>query len=490
MNTPFNTRVKAILFLAIALIVIGFGLFFFFKTPRGSHEHKIPDIFKMGQLDGKENIVPVVVIGSGPAGLSSALYGARSGFYTVVFEGPKPGGQLMGTSFVENWPGLPKKMGSELIKSLKEQALEFGAEFMADTIKTIDIANWPYTLTTDNGITLHALSIIVASGASAKMLGIPGEQEYFGWDKGVSTCAICDAPFYKEKSVFVVGGGDSAAEEAMQLAPYAKSITLLVRKEAMRASAVMQERLKAYDNIHIQYKSIPTEIKGDGKHMKEVVMTVDGQPKTVASDGLFLAIGHDPNSTVVKGIVAMDADGFILLKEGRQDTSVPAIFAAGDVADRRYRQAGVSSGDGIKAALDAVDFLRRIGFNDVVAKKVEERYLSVEGGPGRLALQELKTVADVEKEVKGDLPVLLDFYTDVCSTCMQMLPTLEMLAAEFAPRMKFFKVNVMKLPEVGKKYSVQGVPTFIILRKGELAARASKSMPMKEMKAFIEKALG
>ena len=471
---------------ACAVLALSVGAFFFLKK---SSSHTAP-AFKIEQILDKENLVPVAVLGSGPAGLSAALYGERSGFYTVVFEGPKPGGQLMGTSFVENWPGLPKKMGSDLIKSLKEQAQEFGAEFVSDTVKTVDISSWPYTLTTENGTTVHALSIIVASGASAKMLGIPGEKEYFGWDKGVSTCAICDAPFYKDKEVLVIGGGDSAAEEAMQLAPYAKKITVLVRRDIMRASAIMQERLRAYDNISIQLNTIPTEVKGDGKHMKELVATVDGQTKSIPADGIFLAVGHVPSSDVVKGLVKMDADGFVILKEGRQETSVPGIFAAGDVADRRYRQAGVSSGDGIKAALDAVDFLRMVGYNDAIAAKVEGKLLSVEGGPGRTALQELKALGDIEKELKGDVPVMLDFYTDVCATCMQLLPTLEMIATEFKDRMKVYKVNLMKVPDAGGKFGVKGVPTLLIFKKGEQVARASETMPLKTLKAFVEKAIG
>lgn len=471
---------------ACVALVLSIGTYFYMKhvTPRGTPAFKIEHIFD------KENLVPVAIIGSGPAGLSAALYGARSGFYSVVFEGPKPGGQLMGTSFVENWPGLPKKMGSELIRSLREQAQEFGAEFVTDTIKKVDISSWPYTLTTESGTEIHALSVIIASGASAKMLGIPGEQEYFGWDKGVSTCAICDAPFYKEKEVLVIGGGDSAAEEAMQLAPYAQKVTVIVRRDVMRASAVMQERLRAYENIAIQFKTIPIEIKGDGKHAKELVAKIDGKQTSIPLDGVFLAVGHEPNSSVVKGLVRMDADGFILLQEGRQETSVPGIFAAGDVADKRYRQAGVSSGDGIKAALDAVDFLRMVGYNDAVAVKVESKLLSVEGGPGRTPLQEFKVIADIEKELQGDLPVMLDFYTDVCATCIQLLPTLEMIATEFKDRMKVYKVNLMKVPGAGSKFAVTGVPTLLIFKKGEQVARASESMPLKTLKAFVEKAIG
>lgn len=487
MNSAITMRTKAILFLGIAVGVIWYGARLLKKSEQG-HTY---DAFKLELLQGKENLVPVLVLGSGPAGLSAALYGARSGFHTVLFDGPKPGGQLMGTSYVENWPGLPKKLGPDLIKSLKEQAIEFGALTASQTVKSVNLETWPYAVTTETGVTLHALTIVLATGASAKLLGVPGEQEYMGWDKGVCTCAICDAPFYKGKSVVVVGGGDSAAEEAMQLAPYAGKITVLVRKDAMRASAVMQERLKTYPNISVQYNSFITAIKGDGKHLKDLELSVNGEKTVMQTDGVFLAIGHDPNSAVVKGAVAMDAEGFITVRGRSQATSVPGVYAAGDVADRKYRQAGIASGDGIKAALDAVEFLRMIGFNDAVAGTMEDKFFDTEGGPGRIALPALESMADFEKAVsETKVPLLLDFYTNMCPTCMQMLPTLELLASELAGSMKFFKVDLDKMPELGEKYKVEGVPTFIVLKDGEFAARSQKAVPLAEMRTFLQSALG
>lgn len=487
MNTEISMRTKAILFLAVAVGVIGYGSWLLLHK----RDHVRYDDFKVDLLVNKENIVPVLVLGSGPAGLSAALYGARSGFHTVLFDGPKPGGQLMGTSYVENWPGLPKKLGPDLIKSLKEQATEFGALMVPQVIKSIDLTQWPYVAVTETGVKIHALTVVIATGASSRLLGVPGEQEYLSWDKGISTCAICDAPFYKGKEVFVVGGGDSAAEEAMQLAPYAKKITLLVRKGSMRASAVMQERLKTYSNIVVQYNSAITAVKGDEKHLKDVEMQVNGEKKTVTTDGIFLAVGHDPNSEVVKGAVAMDPEDFIIVKGRSQATSVPGVYAAGDVADRKYRQAGIASGDGIKAALDAVEFLRMIGFNDAVADKLESKLFDTEGGPGRVALEALLTMADYDKVMtQAKVPVFLDFYTEMCPTCMQMLPTLEMLSAELSGKMKFYKVDLMKMPELGKKYQVEGVPTFIVLKDGAIAARAQKTMSLEDMRAFLAKVVG
>lgn len=488
MNRDMRVSIKTVLFLGIAAAIAWVGIRFLIKKPH--HDRVNYGHYKLDAIYNKENIIPVIVVGSGPAGLSAALYGARSGFHTVVFEGAKPGGQLMGTSFVENWPGLPKKMGPDLIASLKGQAQEFGAVIVNETIKSIDTKQWPYVLTTENGKTLHALTVILATGATARQLDVPGKDEYFGWDKGISTCAICDAPFYKGKEVFVIGGGDSAAEEAMQLAPYASKITVLVRAKTMRASAVMQDRLKTYPNITVQYNSFITAYKGDGKRMTEVELMVDGKPSKAKLDGVFLAVGHDPNSELVKGVVSLDSAGFVLLKGRSQATSVPAIYAAGDVADHKYRQAGIASGDGIKAGLDAVEFLRMIGFNDAVAAKVEDNLFDAEGGPGRQALSPLKKMADFEKvAAESDLPILLDFYTESCPTCMQLLPTLEILAGEFADQMKFFKVDLMEVPEFQAKYKIVGVPTVLILKKGEDIGRIQKPMPLKDMRSFLEKTL-
>lgn len=448
--------------------------------------------FKIDEAITKQNIIPVLVLGSGPAGLSSALYGSRSGFYTVLFEGPKPGGQLMGTSYVENWPGLPKKLGPDLIKSLREQAQEFGAVVVQQAITSIDVTQWPYVVTTEHGVKLHALTIILATGAAAKLLDkdVKNADLYMGADKGISTCAICDGPFYKNKDVFVIGGGDSAAEEAMQLAPYARSITLLVRTDKMRASAVMQERLKTYKNITVQYNSKIVAIKGDEHHMKEVDIDVKGAIKTVPADGIFLAIGHYPNSDLVKGIVTMDKAGFIEVEGRSQKTNVAGIYAAGDVSDHKYRQAGIASGDGIKAALDAVEFLRMIGFNDAAALKAEPNFFIAEGGMGRMPLKPLANKTELLKVIKeSKLPIVLDVYTSPCPTCEQMVPILESLASEFTDRLSFYKIDFKKIEDLEEKYSVAMVPTFLVLKDGVIIARGSKVMSLKDMRAMLETAL-
>lgn len=477
-------RLRAILYLIVFGIVLFYGYKFIFEVECPSDRPR----YDIQSALEKENIVPVAIIGSGPAGLSAALYGARGGFHTVIFEGPNPGGQLMGTSWVENWPGMPKKMGPELIRSSREQAQEFGAVVVSETIMSANLKSWPFVLKTESGKTIHALSIVIATGATPRRLGVPGEEEY--WGKGVTTCAICDAPFYKDSEVFVVGGGDSAAEEAMQLAPYARKITMLVRGDSMRASASMQERLKAYDHISVRYQTKIISIKGNGKHVTHADVTVAGDNRTVPVDGIFLAIGHTPNSSVLRDQVAMDKDGYVVLKGHTQKTSVPGVFAAGDVEDRVYRQAGIAAGEGIKAALDSADFLRDMGYSDAVAEKLVPNFFDGEGGVGRVALPELVSLGAFERELStSEVPLFLDFYTEFCPTCMQMLPSIELLSGSLKDEMKFFKVDAMKAQQLAEKFEVETVPTFIIVKDGELVARAQSTMSPQELRAFVDQAL-
>ena len=214
-----------------------------------SHWFSEKSRYDLTKLEGKENVYPMVIIGSGPAGLSAGLYGARAKKKTLVIEGNKPGGLLTETSYVENWPGFKAILGKDLMKELKEQAAHFGASFLEDTVEKVNFSQWPFEINTEDGKTIYAMTVIIATGASPSPLNVPGEKEF--WGKGVTTCAICDAPFYDDKSVVVVGGGDSAVAEAIQLAAYASKITILVRKDKMRAAATNQDLLA--DSLRFQY---------------------------------------------------------------------------------------------------------------------------------------------------------------------------------------------------------------------------------------------
>ncbi len=332
-------------------------------------------------LNNQENIVPIVVIGSGPAGLMAAVYGARAGFKTLVIEGEKPGGLLTETTEVENWPGVLSGQGPDLIRGTREQAEHFGVEFLEGSVIKIEADSWPFRIHIEDGPVLNALSIVIASGASPRKLGVPGEEDH--WGAGVSSCAVCDAPFYKGESVIVIGGGDSAAEEAMQLARHASQVKIIVRKDHMRASAHMQKLLKGYPNISILYNHEIKEIQGDSTGVTQVRAynnQVD-ETFTMPIDGVFLAIGHIPNSGFIKDIVVCDAAGYIQMEGRTQYTSRRGIFAAGDVQDHRYRQAGTAAGHGIAAGLDAEGFLRDIGFSMRLAQQLPIRLFEVDMDP-------------------------------------------------------------------------------------------------------------
>ncbi|MBA3751185.1 thioredoxin-disulfide reductase [Candidatus Dependentiae bacterium] len=341
--------------------------------------HHTPLVFDRKKVSQVKNLIPIVVIGSGPAGLSAALYGARAAVRTIVFEGRNPGGQLTETSYVENLPGAPKLLGSELIERMRKQAESFGAVCVSDTIVEVDFSQWPFLLRTESGEEIHALTVIIATGAKPRFLSdsldTPGEKTYWG-QGGVSTCAVCDAPFYKDQKVVVVGGGDSAVEEATYLTSYADSVTMLVRGPALRAAPAMQDRLKGSQKITMLYNTTVEEIVGNGTSVTgvKIVNTRENTHTALSTDGVFLAIGHHPNSDIFKRWIATDKEGYIVAGPHDQQTSIPGIFTAGDVSDKVYKQAGVASGNGIKAALDAYAFLQAQGYSEAFVEEIESNY--------------------------------------------------------------------------------------------------------------------
>ncbi len=436
-------------------------------------------------------VVPIVVIGSGPAGLSAALYAARSAVYTVVFQGKKPGGQLTETTYVENWPGTPKLLGSQLIDQNRKQAEKFGALIVNDTVTAINFNVWPFVVRTEDGARIHALSVIMATGADPRKLNdtgkVPGEKEYWGY--GVTTCAVCDAPFYKGKKVVVVGGGDSAVEEATLLTSYASSVTILVRGSAMRAAPAMQARLKDSDKIKILYNTEITEIMGTGKTVTGVRLlnSKDKQTTELAVDGVFLAIGHKPNSQLVKGVVKMDGEGYIILPTRSQLTTVPGIFAAGDVADHVYRQAGVAAGDGIKAALDALAFLQSHGYSTSTAKELEKNYWYPEAVAASEPLPKIVTNKDFDAAAKEHQFIVLEAGAKHCSSCTALLPIMQSVAAQLSGKAYFAYMSMDDDPkELVKRFEIKGIPVILVFKKDKLIARYDQQVFTKrELNAVI-----
>ena len=304
-----------------------------------------------------------IIIGSGPAGYTAAIYAARADLNPVMYTGLEPGGQLTTTTEVDNFPGYPKGVdGPTMMSELKEQAERFGTKVEIDFISKVDFSKDKggiHKLYTQNGEEIKSKTVIISTGASAKYLGLPSEQRLIGG--GVSACAVCDGFFYKNQDVAIVGGGDTAIEEATYLAKICNNVTMLVRKDHFRASKAMQNRLSNYDNIKVLFNHEVMEVMGenvvDGLKIKSNLTNDVSELKIT---GLFIAIGHSPNTDIFKGIVDMDDSGYILTDKTSTKTNIPGVFAAGDVQDKDYRQAVTAAGTGCMAALDAERYLQEI----------------------------------------------------------------------------------------------------------------------------------
>ena len=302
--------------------------------------------------------VKVLIIGSGPAGYTAAIYAARAGLTPVLYTGGQPGGQLTTTNDVENFPGYPEGInGPQMMMDLQKQAERFGTKVHYGLVTSVDFSSYPLKVVVDEKDTIVAETIIIATGATAKYLGIPSEETYA--NRGVSACAVCDGYFYRGKEVAVVGAGDSAAEEATYLSKLCTKVHLIVRRDEMRASKIMQQRVLSSANIEIHWNTETDEILGDDNGVNGVRLSNSktGEKKDIAVQGFFLAIGHKPNTDIFKGQLDMDESGYLKVHPGSTRTNVDGVFAVGDVADRVYRQAITAAGSGCMGALDAEKFL-------------------------------------------------------------------------------------------------------------------------------------
>lgn len=307
--------------------------------------------------------VKTLIIGSGPAGYTAAIYAGRADLNPVLYSGIQPGGQLTTTTIVENFPGYPNGVdGNQMMMDLKEQASRFGADIRDGSISKVDFSKRPYHIVDERGNEILADTVIIATGASAKYLGLADEEKYRG--QGVSACATCDGFFYRKRTVAVVGGGDTACEEAMYLAGLAKKVYMIVRKPYLRAAEIMQQRVKEKENIEILFETNTLGLFGEngveGAHLVKRKGESDEEEFDIAIDGFFLAIGHKPNTELFKDYIDFDEQGFIKVIPGTASTNVPGVFAAGDVADPVYRQGIVAAGSGAKAAIEADRYLQQL----------------------------------------------------------------------------------------------------------------------------------
>lgn len=434
-----------------------------------------PLTFNLSSVVGKSNLLPVAIVGSGPAGLSAAVYTARAKIKTVVFAGHERGGQLAHIKHIENWPGKEKMTGSHIMKDLEEQAERFGTHIINQAVQKADLSRWPFKLWSDDGTEFHALSMIIATGSAPQKLPIPGISEY--WAKGISTCAICDAPFNKDQDVLVVGGGEAGAELARQLSAYAKKVTLITQEPFLTVCATVQDHLAACKNIEILYST--TLVRVDGDTQTATSATIKSIPSGVQTKlpikAIYLGVGYQPNSALFKPAVKTDKEGYIIVNGRSQKTSIEGVCAAGSVEEKGYSKAGIAAGNGMKAALDIWHFLESKGINTPELAKLEPAFYK-NPHEHTSSLKPIKTIQEFNTLIeKSKTPVIVDFFATYCPSCVYVLSLLEKLAASKqtaknaakAAPLYFYSVDVDQAPAIAQKLGISTIPAVVVFDKGK-----------------------
>ncbi|MBE9013618.1 thioredoxin-disulfide reductase [Pseudanabaenaceae cyanobacterium LEGE 13415] len=428
----------------------------------------------------------VVIIGSGPAGYTAAIYAGRANLKPLVFEGFQagglPGGQLMTTTEVENFPGFPQGItGPQLMTQMKAQAERWGAELVTEDVLEVDFSQRPFTIRGETR-EVKAHSVVIATGATAKRLGLPNEHEF--WSRGISACAICDGatPIFRGVPLVVIGGGDTAAEEAIYLTKYGDHVHLLVRGDAMRASKAMQDRVLSNPRITVHWNSEAIDVVGDEKHMTGVrIRNRKTEEETVVeAKGLFYAIGHTPNTSLFKGQIELDEVGYIKTQHGSVETSLEGVFAAGDVQDHEFRQAITAAGTGCMAAMLAERWLSVNGLVQEFARieadvpneentahaasetEVVEFSLEHTRHRGGLALRKLYH--------QSDRPIVVKYASPSCGPCHTLKPILSKVVDEFDGQIHFVEIDIEEDPDIAEAAGVMGTPTVHIFKNKDKVA--------------------
>jgi thioredoxin reductase (NADPH) len=429
----------------------------------------------------------VVVLGAGVGGLTSALYLARAHFHPLVIEGNNPGGALAQSPSVQNWPGEVDISGPNLIEKLRKQVLLSGARLSQEEVVSIDLKHYPFTMelrsTTDlNHVRrIQTKSCIIALGAQPKFLGIPGEKEY--WTKGVYNCATCDGGLFDQKIVAVIGGGDGAVVEAHHLSKIAKKVYVLVRGKALKSKdQALTTSLLQRPNVELRLETKVQEIQGNGKALTHLELESKGKREKLTVDGLFIAIGSDPNTALFRNQLTLDEKNYIYLKEG-QETSVQWVYAVGDIADAHYRQATTAAGSGSIAALQLEKKWAQQKKDPVPFRQAFKEELPVL----QSAIIEIQTQAEFLQALqKSQKPVLIDFYASWCNPCRQFLTKLQEWEKRYGKDVQFFKIDIDKFPQLAQKYEVTSVPTIILFNRLQPIFRGGASLEkQKEAEAIL-----
>ncbi|CAN6200100.1 unnamed protein product [Urochloa humidicola] len=449
--------------------------------------------------DPSKGVENLVIIGSGPAGYTAAIYAARANLKPVVFEGYQvggvPGGQLMTTTEVENFPGFPEGItGPDLMDRMRKQAERWGAELHQEDVEFVNVKSSPFVIrSSDREVKCH--SLIVATGATAKRLRLPREDEF--WSRGISACAICDgaSPLFKGQVLAVVGGGDTATEEAIYLTKYARHVHLLVRKEQLRASKAMQDRVLNNPNITVHFNTEAVDVVSNDKGQMSGIQlkrTDTGEESVLEVKGLFYGIGHNPNSQLLQGQIELDTAGYILVKEGSAKTSVDGVFAAGDVQDHEWRQAVTAAGSGCVAALSVERYLVTndllIEFHqpvqeekkkDITDKDVEMGFdISRTKHKGQYALRKLYH--------ESPRLICVLYTSPTCGPCRTLKPILSKVIDEYGESVHFVEIDIEEDPEIAEAAGIMGTPCVQFFKNKEMIRTVSGVKMKKEYREFIE----
>lgn len=463
--------------------------------------------FDLNSVKFDDDTYASVIIGGGFGGLTSGLYLAQANIKHLLIQGKTPGGAITASHSVCNWPGEKNISGEKLAENIVNHAKSSGVNIIDGKVKEVDFSVWPYLVKIDgsNKKVVKALSVILATGAKPIFLNIPGEQKYFG--KGVSKCATCDGPFYKDKIVVVIGGGNTAITDAAYLSNIAKKVYLIVRRNKLRAIGKFVDDLISKSNVEILYNTNVKEVIGDGNNVTSLKI-YNNQTNKISSmnvDGMFLAIGAIPNSKLFKNKLEMDSKGYVLLTKDQQ-TSKDGVFAVGDLVEPEYKQLIIAAGEGAKAAMQTQKFLESIGFSSSkftnvksnkekvshaskAEEKTEKQALATNKIPAKKITfgspVEVFSAEEFKKEVldyKGN--VVVDLYAHWCYPCKLMLPIVAKMAKDL-PEIKFVKIDVSKIQEVGAMFQVRGVPTFMFFKDGKDIERFSGGRDEDTFKALI-----
>jgi len=461
--------------------------------------------------------IPVAVFGGGSAGLTAAVYASQANLACTVFEGPKPGGALAQSHSVRNWPGVIDAPGAEIVGNIRKQAELGGVDIKQEKVISVDLSTRPFVIQTEDLNSgerkqYKALTCVIAMGSEPNYLGIPGETGPKGyWGRGVGNCAVCEGSLYKGKNVAVVGGGDAAIVEAGYLADIAEQVVVFVRKNHFRAKDMAsRDRTLAKKNVKVVFNTKVTHVIGDESGVTHLgVENTTGKKETMPVDGLFLAIGSRPNSDLFKNQLEIDEQGFVVLKSD-QETSVPGVYAAGDICEKHWVQAVRAADQGYIAAMQAKKFLETIGYDAVKIKKKKE-----EPGPQEEQKQEEQKIEetkelpddrakhfaheitnanDLEKHIfQNPLPVVIDFYTTWCGPCQVMAPHIEKLAKELNGKVTFVKINLQAGPIDVDKFvkrikgdKVKAVPTFVFVKNGSYTGKVVGGRSFEDFKTEVK----